>query len=98
MLGKKVTVAYRGTGEKLMAKYERLTEPLVRKDGRLVPATWDEALDATARGFRKVMDAHGGDALGIFSCSRTTNETNYLAQKLARMVFRTHNIDSCNRT
>ena len=81
-----------------MAKYERLTQPLIRRDGKLGPATWDEALDAAALGFRKVMEVQGGDALGIFSCSRTTNETNYLAQKLARTVFRTHNIDSCNRT
>ena len=81
-----------------MAKYARLTTPLVRRDGILAPATWDEALDAAAAGFQRTMDAYGGDALGIFSCSRTTNETNYLAQKLARTVFRTHNIDSCNRT
>ncbi len=81
-----------------MAKYARLTTPLVRRGGVLTPATWDEALDAAAAGFRRTMDAYGGDALGIFSCSRTTNETNYLAQKLARTVFRTHNIDSCNRT
>ena len=81
-----------------MPKYERLTQPLVRKNGVLEPATWDEALDATVAGFRAAMENHGGDSLGIFSCSRTTNETNYLAQKLARTVFRTHNIDSCNRT
>ena len=81
-----------------MAKYERLTQPMVRRDGVLQPVTWDEALDAAADGFRLAMDAHGPDSLGIFSCSRTTNETNYLAQKLARTVFRTHNIDSCNRT
>ncbi|GAC1447191.1 MAG: hypothetical protein PVSMB8_05530 [Vulcanimicrobiaceae bacterium] len=81
-----------------MAKYERLTTPLVRKNGVLEPASWDEALDVAAGGFRQTMQTHGGDALGIFSCSRTTNETNYLAQKLARTVFRTHNIDSCNRT
>ncbi|GAC1309668.1 MAG: hypothetical protein NVSMB19_23510 [Vulcanimicrobiaceae bacterium] len=81
-----------------MPKYERLTQPLVRRDGKLEPATWDEALDVAAAGFRRTMDTYGSDALSIFSCSRTTNETNYLAQKLARTVFRTHNIDSCNRT
>ena len=79
-------------------QYERLTEPMIRRNGALQPATWDEALDAAAGGFRRVLDAHGPDALGIFSCSRTTNEMNYLAAKLARTVFRTHNIDSCNRT
>jgi formate dehydrogenase major subunit len=45
-----------------------------------------------------VRDTHGGDALGIFSCSKASNEMNFLAQKLARVVFGTHNIDSCNRT
>ena len=78
--------------------YPRLTQPLVRKNGRLRPATWDEALDAAADGFRRNIDRHGPDALGIFSCSKSTNEMNYLAQKLARVAFGTNNIDSCNRT
>jgi formate dehydrogenase major subunit len=82
-----------------MAKpYERLTQPLIRREGELVPATWDEALDATAEGFKRTLAAHGPDGLGIFSCSRTSNEMNYLAGKLARTLFRSHNIDSCNRT
>lgn len=76
----------------------RLTQPLVREDGRLRPASWDEALDRAASGFRRVRDAHGPDALGIFSCSKSTNEVNFLAQKLARVAFGTNNIDSCNRT
>ena len=78
--------------------YERLTQPLIRRDGVLTQATWDEALDAAAAGFRRVRETHGGDALGIFSCSRSTNEMNYLAGKLASTVFGTHNGDSCNRT
>ena len=76
----------------------RLTQPLVRENGVLRPATWDEALDRAAEGFRRNRQARGGDALGIFSCSKSTNEVNFLAQKLARVAFRTHNIDSCNRT
>jgi len=76
----------------------RLTQPLVRDGGALRPATWDEALDRAADGFRRNRAAHGPDALGIFSCSKSTNELNFLAQKLARVVFGTHNIDSCNRT
>jgi len=76
----------------------RLTQPLVRDDGRLRPASWDEALDRAAAGFRRVRDAHGPNALGIFSCSKSTNEVNFLAQKLARVAFGTNNIDSCNRT
>jgi predicted molibdopterin-dependent oxidoreductase YjgC len=78
--------------------YERLTQPLIRRNGQLEPATWDEALDAAAAGFRRALDEHGSDATGIFSCSRTTNEMNYLAGKLARQLFHNHNVDSCNRT
>ena len=78
--------------------YPRLTEPLVRVNGALRPATWDEALDRAAEGFRRNRDARGPDALGIFSCSKSTNEVNFLAQKLARIAFGTNNIDSCNRT
>ena len=74
------------------------TQPLVRKDGELRPATWDEALDAAAEGFRRNIERNGPDALGIFSCSKSTNEMNYLAQKLARVAFGSNNIDSCNRT
>lgn len=79
-------------------QYERLTHPLIRRDGKLVQTTWDEALDAAAQGFQRALASHGSDAVGIFSCSRTTNEMNYLAGKLARTLFHSHNIDSCNRT
>jgi len=78
--------------------YPRLTQPLVRVAGVLRPASWADALDAAAAGFRRNIDARGPDALGIFSCSKSTNEVNFLAQKLARAVFGTNNIDSCNRT
>ncbi len=75
--------------------YTRLTHPLVR-DSRDQPfrrATWDEALDRTARGL-----AAARGAFGMFSCARATNEMNYVAQKFARVVMGTHNVDSCNRT
>ena len=78
--------------------YGRLTRPLVRDQGALRPATWDEALDRAAEGFRRNLLARGPNSLGIFSCSKSTNEVNFLAQKLARVAFGTHNIDSCNRT
>ena len=78
--------------------YARLTQPLVRENGALRPATWDEALDRAAEGFRRNLDARGANALGIFSRSKSTNEVNFLAQKLARTAFGTNNIDSCNRT
>lgn len=76
----------------------RLTTPLIRRDGVLEPASWDEALATAAAGLRATRDAHGGDAIGMFSCSKATNETNFLAQKFARAVLRSNNIDSCNRT
>lgn len=78
--------------------YERLTKPLVRENGILRPAGWDEALDRAVAGFRQIRERAGADALGIFSCSKSSNEMNFLAQKFARQVLGTHNIDSCNRT
>jgi len=78
--------------------YRRLTEPLVREGGQLRPATWDEALDRTAAALRRVVDQHGPRAFGMFSCSKSTNETNFVAQKFARSVIGSNNIDSCNRT
>lgn len=78
--------------------YTRLAEPLVRENGVLRPATWDEALDRAAEGFRRNLRAHGPDSFGMFSCSRATNEMNFAAQKFTRAVIGTNNIDSCNRT
>ena len=76
----------------------RLTTPLVRDGGVLRPATWDEALDRAAAGFRAVLEQDGPDAIGIFSCSKATNEMNFVASKFARVALGTNNIDSCNRT
>jgi predicted molibdopterin-dependent oxidoreductase YjgC len=73
---------------------QRLTQPLVRDNGTLRPADWEEALDRATAGLG---DAHGS-AVGIFSCSKATNEVNYVAQKLARVALGTNNVDSCNRT
>ena len=77
-------------------KYPRLTHPLVREGGELRTASWDEALDRAAAGFRKALDE--GTETGIFSCSKTTNELNFAAQKFSRVALRSNNIDSCNRT
>ena len=74
---------------------ERLTQPLVREAGELRAATWDEALARAAEGFDR---ARGRDVFGMFSCSKTSNEMNYMAQKFARVVMGSNNIDSCNRT
>jgi predicted molibdopterin-dependent oxidoreductase YjgC len=74
--------------------YSRLTEPLVRKDGELTAVGWDEAMAAAANGLSR----YHGESFGFFSCSKATNEVNYVAQKWARMVMASNNIDSCNRT
>jgi predicted molibdopterin-dependent oxidoreductase YjgC len=74
----------------------RLTQPLVRDGGELRVASWDEALDRAAAGFRKALD--DGTMTGLFSCSKTTNELNFAAQKFSRVALRSNNIDSCNRT
>ena len=76
----------------------RLTTPLVREDGVLRTATWDEALDCAAAGFARAREADTSKSFGIFSCSKASNEMNFLAGKLARQVMGTNNIDSCNRT
>lgn len=78
--------------------YVRLTEPLVREHGRLRPATWEEALARAAQGFRRAVAQRGPQTFGLFSCSKATNETNFMAQKFARVVLGSNNIDSCNRT
>ena len=78
--------------------YVRLTEPLVRDGGGLRPATWEEALDRVATGFGSAVEQHGPRTFGLFSCSKATNEMNFIAQKFARLVIGSNNIDSCNRT
>src|SRR5665213_1941094 len=92
---------------------DRLTQPLIRKDG--VPknandeidpanpwthfraATWDEALDRAAAGLTRIRDAHGGKALAGFGSAKGSNEEAYLFQKLVRTGFRTNNVDHCTR-
>ena len=86
-----------------MAKpYVRLTQPLVRDGDRhtgvLRPSSWDEALDRAAQGFGSAVAAYGPTTFGLFSCSKATNELNFMTQKFARVVIGSNNIDSCNRT
>ena len=76
----------------------RLTTPLIRDGGDLRPASWDEALAAAAAGFARAREADTSASFGVFSCSKASNEMNFLAQKLARQVMGSNNIDSCNRT
>lgn len=76
---------------------DRLTTPLVRKDGELVPATWEEALGIVADRISKARDDKGPDGVAFLSSARCTNEENYLLQKLARAVVGTNNVDHCAR-
>jgi len=75
----------------------RLTHPWVRQGDELVPATWDQALDRVVTGLERARQA-GPQSFGMFSCSKSTNEMNYAAQRFARVVMGSNNIDSCNRT
>ena len=79
-------------------RHGRLTTPLIRETGRHRAATWEQALDRVAEGIRAEVTARGPRTFGMFSCSKTTNELNYIAQKFVRSVIGCNNIDSCNRT
>ncbi len=77
---------------------ERLKQPLIRRDGKLTPATWEEAFELIGKRFREVRDdvneeSHGGSAIGVIGSNRTTNEENYLLSKFARVVLKTNNVD-----
>src|SRR5262245_61181904 len=76
----------------------RSTQPMIRANGALRNASWDEALDTVAHGFRAQVERRSPQTFGMFSCSKTTNELNYVAQKFVRSVIGSNNIDSCNRT
>jgi NADH-quinone oxidoreductase subunit G len=72
---------------------ERLTLPLIRKNGKLTPATWEGAFELIGKKFREVRDRDGGNAIGVIGSNRTTNEENYLLSKFARVVLKTNNVD-----
>ena len=76
---------------------DRLTTPLVKKDGKLVEASWDEAYSLIADKVSKTKAKFGGDALAGLTSARVTNEENYLFQKMVRAGFGTNNIDHCAR-
>ena len=76
---------------------DRLTDPLIRRNGVLEKATWDEALDLVASRFSELKAQYGGDALAGLSSAKCTNEENYVFQKFVRAVFGTNNVDHCAR-
>ncbi|QBK26876.1 formate dehydrogenase subunit alpha [Ureibacillus thermophilus] len=76
---------------------ERLTKPLVRKNGEFVEVSWDEALDFVAENLLRIHKTYGPGSIGFISSSKTTNEENYLVQKMARQIFQTNDVDNCSR-
>ena len=76
---------------------ERLTTPLMRKNGNLQEVSWDEALDFTVSRLKEIRDEHGGDSLAFLSSARCTNEENCLLRKFCRAGFGTNNVDACAR-
>lgn len=79
-------------------KAKRITTPWVRDGSELREATWDEALTRVAASLASARARGAERTFGLFSCSKQTNEMNYVAQKFARVVMGSNNIDSCNRT
>ncbi len=75
----------------------RLTQPLIRKDGKLEEVSWDEALDYTASRLKEIAAESGPDSIGFLTSAKVTNEENYLLQKFARAAVKTNNIDHCAR-
>jgi NADH-quinone oxidoreductase subunit G len=71
----------------------RLREPLIRHDGKLHPATWNEAIDLVAQKFKQIAQSDGSQSIGVIGSTRTTSEESYLLQKFARVVLGTNNID-----
>lgn len=77
---------------------ERITTPMIKREGEFVESTWDEALDYVADRLMSIKGNYGSEALGALSSARCTNEENYLMQKFVRAVIGNHNIDHCART
>lgn len=75
----------------------RLTQPLMRINGKLAPVSWDDALSYAVQELGRIRDESKGEALGVLASAKCTNEENYLLQKFARAVLHTNNIDHCAR-
>jgi predicted molibdopterin-dependent oxidoreductase YjgC len=76
---------------------DRLSKPLIRKNGELKESSWDEALDLVANKLGQIKTDHGSDSIGFLTSARVTNEENYMANKFTRAVLKTNNIDHCAR-
>ncbi len=82
----------------LICSPERITDPLIKRGGEFVAASWEEALDLVAARFQNIVDRDGGSAIAALSSARCTNEENYLMQKFMRAVIGTNSVDHCART
>lgn len=76
----------------------RLTTPLIKRDGKFEPASWDEALNLIAKRLGEIKESYGPQSFASLSSARCTNEENYLVQKFTRVVMGTNNVDHCART
>jgi len=77
--------------------FMRLKQPLVKTFGRFMKIEWDEAIQITANRFKEIIEKYGPDSIGVLVSAKITNEENYLAQKFARAVIGTNNVDHCAR-
>jgi len=85
------------TAHEFVHHSDRLTKPLLRQNGKLLETSWEEAYDYIVRELRRIKQKYGPDAIGVISSARATVEENYLAQKFARAVLGTNNVDQCFR-
>jgi len=85
------------TADEFVRHPDRLTKPLIRRDGELVECSWDEAYDYIISNLDRIHGQHGPDAIAALASAKCTNEENYLLQKWFRVGYRTNNIDHCAR-
>ena len=85
------------TANEFITSKDRLTKPLMKRDGKFVEVSWDEALDGIAKKLREYKEKDGPDSLAVLSSAKCTNEENYLLVKFTRAVLGTNNIDHCAR-
>ena len=76
---------------------KRLTSPMLKKNGHLEEASWDDAIQTAVEKLKAIIEAHGPDSVGVLASAKITNEENYLVQKFARAVIGTNNVDHCAR-
>lgn len=76
---------------------DRVTEPMIRKNGEWMQVSWEDAIEFTARELERILENYGKESIGVLGSARATNEENYLAQKFARVCLETNNVDCCAR-